>query len=255
MAFKIAISGKGGVGKTSISGLMVLRLIAHRCKPVLAVDADPNTSLDAVLGVKAESTIGRVREQAREAAGQGMSSGLSKQELLEMKLAESLVEANNFDLIAMGRPEGPGCYCYANNVLKQALGQISGQYPYIVMDNEAGLENLSRRIVQRVELLVLVTDPSARGLETVVRLHELAKEMDIRYDKLAVIVNRIRNGKLPDAALNLKDRLGAEVILGLPDDEEIAGFAEANKPFAELSKSNAVLQKIDEFIEQVVIKQ
>jgi CO dehydrogenase maturation factor len=253
MAFKIAISGKGGVGKTSISSLLVLRLIARGCKPVLAVDADPNTSLDAVLGVKAECTIGRVREEAREAAGQGLGGGISKQQLLELKLSESLVESDNFDLIAMGRPEGPGCYCYANNVLKQALGEISGQYPYIVMDNEAGLENLSRRIVQKVETLVLVTDPSARGFETIIRLYELAKEMDIRYDKLAVIVNRVRNGKLPDAAVGLKDRVGAAVITALPDNDEIAAFAETNKAFSGLSKNNVVVKRIDEFIEQLVV--
>jgi CO dehydrogenase maturation factor len=253
MALKIAISGKGGVGKTSVSALMVLRLIARGCRPVLAVDADPNTSLDAVLGVKADCTIGRVREEAREAAGRGMATGVSKQQLLEMKLSESLVEADNFDLIAMGRPEGPGCYCYANNILKQALGEISGQYPYIVMDNEAGLENLSRRIVQKVEVLVLVTDPSARGFETIVRLYELAKEMDIRYDKLAVIVNRVRNGKLPEAAAGLKDRVGAAVVMAIPDDDEIAGFAEANKAFTGLSEDNAVIKRINEFIEKLEI--
>lgn len=255
MAFKIAVSGKGGVGKTTVSSLLVLRLIARNCKPVLAVDADPNTSLDAVLGVKAECTIGRVREDARQEAGKNLAAGISKQQLLEMKLSESLVEADNFDLIAMGRPEGPGCYCYANNVLKQALGEISGQYPYIVMDNEAGLENLSRRIVQRVELLVLVTDPSARGFQTVVRLYELAKEMDIRYDRLAVIVNRVRNGKLPQAAAGLKDRLNAAVVLGLPDDDQIAAFAEANQSFQGLSGNNPVIQKIDAFLDELVMKQ
>lgn len=255
MSFKIAISGKGGVGKTSVSALMVLRLIARGCKPVLAVDADPNTSLDAVLGVKAEATIGRVREEAREAAGQGMASGISKQQLLEMKLAESLVEAENFDLIAMGRPEGPGCYCYANNVLKQALSEVSGQYPYIVMDNEAGLENLSRRIVQRVDVLTLVTDPSARGFETIVRLYELAKEMDIRYDTLAVIVNRVRNGGMPAAAAELEKRIGAAAVIALPDDDEIAAFAEANKAFTGLNAENAVVKKIDEFIERLVLWQ
>lgn len=253
MAFKIAISGKGGVGKTTVSSLLVLRLIARGCKPVLAVDADPNTSLDAVLGVKAECTIGRVREQAREEAGKGLAAGVSKQQLLEMKLSESLVEADNFDLIAMGRPEGPGCYCYANNVLKQALGQISGQYPYIVMDNEAGLENLSRRIVQRVEALVLVTDPSARGFETIVRLYELAKEMDIRYDKLVVIVNRLRGGKLPEAAAGLKDRVGAAAVVGLPDDDEIGAFAEANTPLSGLRPDNPVIHRIDALISELGI--
>ena len=148
MSYFIAITGKGGVGKTTISALIVNRLINRGRKPVLAIDADPNTCLDALLGVKAEKTVGRVREEVREIAGKGLAAGISKQELLEMKIAESLVESDNFDLIAMGRSEGPGCYCYANNVLKSVINEISGNYPYIVLDNEAGLENLSRRIVQ-----------------------------------------------------------------------------------------------------------
>ena len=251
MAFKIAVSGKGGVGKTSVSSLLVLRLIARGCNPVLAVDADPNTCLDSLLGVKAVNSIGKVREEAREEASKGMASGVSKQQLLEMKLAESLVESDNFDLIAMGRPEGPGCYCYANNVLKQAIGQISEHYPYIVMDNEAGLENLSRRIVQRVETLIFVTDPSARGFETLVRLKQLAGEMDIRYDKLAVIVNRVRNGSMPQSAARL-EQMGASVITALPDDDEIAAFAEQGRPFTELSADNAVVKGIDEFLDNIL---
>ena len=252
MAHKIAISGKGGVGKTCVSALMILRLIARGNKPVLAVDADPNTSLDAALGVKAHHTIGSVREETREVAGRGMASGISKQQLLELKLSESLVEAENFDLIAMGRPEGPGCYCYANNVLKQALGQISQEYPYIVMDNEAGLENLSRRIVQKVETLVFVTDPSARGFQTLVRLYELAKEMDVRYDRLAVLVNRVRNGKMPDGAAELTQKIGASVIMSLPDDDEIADYAEKNLAMTGLTSSNPVVRQMDEFIAQII---
>jgi len=252
MAFRIAVSGKGGVGKTSVSALLVLRLIARRARPVLAVDADPNTCLDAVLGVKAESTIGKVREDARDAAGKGLSAGISKQELFEMKLAESLVETENFDLIAMGRPEGPGCYCYANNVLKQALGQVSAQYPYIVMDNEAGLENLSRRIVQKVEVLILVTDPSQRGIETVVRLKELASEMDIRYNTLAVIINRVRSGAMP-AAEKILHTIGASIIMKLPDNDEIASFAENAIPFTQLSDTNPVVKELDNFLDKILL--
>jgi CO dehydrogenase maturation factor len=251
MAFKIAVSGKGGVGKTSVSSLLVLRLIARGCNPVLAVDADPNTCLDSVLGVKAVNSIGKVREEARDEASKGMASGISKQQLLEMKLAESLVESDNFDLIAMGRPEGPGCYCYANNVLKQAISQISAHYPYIVMDNEAGLENLSRRIVQRVETLIFVTDPSARGFETLVRLKQLAGEMDIRYDKLAVIVNRVRNGSMPPSAERLR-QMGTSVVTALPDDDEIAAFAEQGKPFTGLSADNPVVKGIDDFLNNIL---
>ena len=251
MAFKIAVSGKGGVGKTSISSLLVLRLIARGCNPVLAVDADPNTCLDSVLGVKAVISIGKVREEARDEASKGISSGISKQQLLEMKLAESLVESDDFDLIAMGRPEGPGCYCYANNVLKQAIQQISEHYPYVVMDNEAGLENLSRRIVQSVETLIFVTDPSVRGFETLIRLQQLAGEMDIRYDKLGVIVNRVRNGSMPPSAEKLQ-QIGASVITALPDDDEIAAFAEQDKPFTQLSIDNPVVKGIDEFLNNIL---
>jgi len=251
MSFKIAVSGKGGVGKTTVAGLLVTRLISRGCAPVLAVDADPNTCLDAVLGVKAINTIGSVREAAKEAAAKGLSGGISKQQLLELKISESLVEANNFDLIAMGRPEGPGCYCYANNVLKQALGEISSQYPYIVLDNEAGLENLSRRIVTRVDVLVIITDPSVRGLETVDRLWSLAKEMDITYGKLAIIVNRLRQNELPPLVADLKKKTGADFVFGLGDDEEIARFAQNGRTMFELPADNPVVTKLDNFIMEI----
>ncbi len=163
MSYLIAVTGKGGVGKTTVSSLIIKQMVAAGKKPVLAIDADPNSCLDAALGVKVEKTVGRVREEAKIEASKGMGAGISKQDMLQMKISESLVESVGFDLIAMGRPEGAGCYCYANNVLKSVIGKLSGQYPYVVLDNEAGLENLSRRIVQKVNLLVLVSDQSNSG--------------------------------------------------------------------------------------------
>lgn len=251
MGYLIAITGKGGTGKTTIAGLIVLRLIARGCRPVLAVDADPNTCLDAALGIQVKKTIGSVREEAREAAGQGMASGISKQQLLEMKIAESLVEANDFDLIAMGRPEGPGCYCYANNVLKSILSEISSSYPYIVLDNEAGLENLSRRIVQKVDLMIMVADPSRNGLETVNRLYLLAKEMEMKYAKLAIIVNRLRGGELPHSASELQTKMGADSLSGLPDDAQIAELAENGTSLLSLPEHNRVVEALDKFLDDV----
>ena len=249
MSYMIAISGKGGVGKTTIAGLIIQRLIARGCGPVLAVDADPNNCLDGVLGVRVEHTVGGVREETRQIAGKGLAVGISKQEVLELKIAESLVEAEDFDLIAMGRPEGPGCYCYANNVLKQALAQITHPYPDVVLDNEAGLENLSRRIVQRVDLLVLVADPSRRGLETVERLHALAHEMEIAYGKLAIVINRMRR-EVPEGFFDeLTASLGADYILTLPDDEGLARLAEEGGRMADLPEDNPVSQRIDRFLE------
>lgn len=253
MSYLIAVSGKGGVGKTTISAILVRELIARGCGPVLAVDADPNTCLDAALGVVVASTVGRLREEARQAAGAGMPEGVSKQELLELKIAESLVEQKDFDLIAMGRPEGPGCYCYANNVLKNALAKLSAQYRFVLVDNEAGLENMSRRIVLRANLLVFVTDPSRRGLDTVRRLRQLAAEMGVQYDHLAIVVNRLRTEELSGAAQDLKAETGADFIIGAPDNSELAGLSERGKSLLELSPSNPVASAVSALLDKMKI--
>ena len=252
MSYLIAVSGKGGVGKTTISALLVKQLIQNNLTPVLAIDADPNSCLDAALGVKAAQTVGKAREEVREEASEALRNGISKNELLQLKISESLVESKGFDLIAMGRPEGAGCYCYANNVLKSVINEIAGEYPYVVLDNEAGLENLSRRIVQKVNLLILVSDASNSGLETLARLHELTKEMKISYDKLLIIVNRLRNDKLPEKCQEIKTRTNADAVFGLPDNEELARFAEENRNFLELSVDNGVAVKVNSIINHYV---
>lgn len=250
MSYTIAVCGKGGVGKTTVAGLLVTGLIQRRHRPVLAVDADPNNCLDSVLGVTVRNTIGGVREEAKEIAGKGMSSGISKQQLLELKIEESMVETKDFDLIAMGRPEGPGCYCYANNVLKNALTRLTAQYPYVVLDNEAGLENLSRRIIRQVDLLLMVSDASKRGLETVKRLHALSREMGIEARQLAIVVNRVRYAELSDYARQIQSDTKADCLIGLPDDEELADFAEDGRSLMELSPDNPVLTRLDKFINE-----
>jgi len=252
MSFTIAITGKGGVGKTTVAALIVQRLMARGRQPVLAVDADPNTNLDQALGVKAGKTVGGVREEARQIAGEGaIPAGVTKQQLLELKIAESLVEAENFDLIAMGRPEGPGCYCYANNVLKVTIAEIAKNYPYIVIDNEAGLENLSRRIVQKVDLLLLVADPSVRGLETLRRLYDLAREMQIDYGRLVLVINRLRKDELPARTPELQKATHADFVLGLPDDAELAEFGESGHNLKDLPPANPVVRRIDDLMQRI----
>jgi CO dehydrogenase maturation factor len=252
MSYTVAVTGKGGVGKTTIASLLVTRLIARGCAPVLAVDADPNRCLDAALGLEVEKTIGAVREEARGIAGQGLAAGISKRELLEFRIAESLVEAEGFDLIAMGRCEGPGCYCYANNVLKQAIAQIAESYPYVVLDNEAGLENLSRRIVRAADLLVMVADPSKSGLDTVGRLYDLAVEMDVRYDRLAIIVNHVRRGGAATSALKEKTR--ADFLLALPENQAIAELGERGESLAGLPEGNPVVEQLDRFLAEAGVE-
>jgi CO dehydrogenase maturation factor len=251
MSYTIAITGKGGVGKTTITGLLIGRLIANGRLPVLAVDADANSCLHAVLGVKVENTVGRIREDARIEASSGKVTGIAKQQMLEMKIAECLVEAKNFDLIAMGRPEGPGCYCFANNVLRDVIKKLSSSYPYVIIDNEAGLENLSRRIVQKVDLLVMVADPSKNGIETVRRLHKLAFEMNIDFKRLCVFINRSRTGKLPEEAVFLKNETEAEFVIALPDNQEIASFSERGDSMLSLSPENEIVGMMDEFVKKL----
>jgi CO dehydrogenase maturation factor len=252
MSYLIAVSGKGGVGKTTLSGLIVASLIQKRLTPVLALDADPNICLDTGLGVTVKNTVGGVREQVRKTVSQEQSGGISKQQLLEMKIAESVVESTDFDLIAMGRPEGPGCYCYANNILKSVLANLAAQYPFVVLDNEAGLENLSRRIVQKVNLLIIVTDPSQAGITTVRRIHALAAEMGIVYDRLAIVVNRLRHDQLPAVAESLATELKADTLLGLPDDATLAENAETGKPVFALPIDHPLRHAVDILIAGIV---
>ena len=245
MSYTIAITGKGGVGKTTVAALVVRRLIAGGCRPVLAVDADPNTCLDTALGVKAAHTVGGIREEARALAGEGNTTGIAKQELLRLKIAQSLVESSDFDLIAMGRPEGPGCYCFANNALRAALKEIADDYPFVVLDNEAGLENLSRRIVRNLDLMIMVADPSRQGLETVRRLSALAREMKIEVRKLALVINRSRRDALPPIAAQLQADTGAALVFSLPDDDELRSLSENGGSLQTLPDANRVVAGID----------
>ena len=244
MSKLIAVTGKGGVGKTTVSALLIKHLLAAGKTPVLAIDADPNSCLDSALGVKVTDTVGKAREDVKTAGGDSVN--VSKKELLRLKLESALVESKGFDLIAMGRPEGEGCYCYANSVLKDVIADISGSYPYIVLDNEAGLENLSRRIVQKVDLMVFVSDASNSGLETLLRLYELSHEMKMSYKKLILVINRLRSDKLPDRINEIKEKTKIDIVIGLPDDKEVATFAEESKSFLEISDSNCVFLKIGE---------
>ncbi len=248
MSYTIAITGKGGVGKTTVAALVVRRLIAGGRGPVLAVDADPNTCLDTALGVKAEHTVGGVREEARVLAGEGNTTGVAKQELLRVKIAQSLVESSDFDLIAMGRPEGPGCYCFANNALRAALKEIADDYPFVVMDNEAGLENLSRRIVRDLDLMIMVADPSRQGLETMRRLSALAREMKIEVRKLALVINRSRRDALPPSAAQLQAETGAALVFSLPDDDELRSLSENGGSLQILPNANRVVAGIDRLL-------
>jgi CO dehydrogenase maturation factor len=244
MNWALAVTGKGGVGKTTLAAVAIRWLAEQSRGPILAVDADPNSCLDAMLGVEVSSTVGRVREDAKQVAQAGLGAGISKEQWLDLKIQESIVETEVFDLIAMGRSEGPGCYCYANNVLRGVLDRLAGHYRYVVIDNEAGLENLSRRTVQAVDQMIFVTDPSAPGMTTTRRLYDLCGEMGIRAGAMGVVVNRVRDEQCLERARELFAGTEVRILGALPEDVEVAERSIAGESVFGLSPENAVYRGI-----------
>ncbi|HEY3323909.1 MAG TPA: AAA family ATPase [Planctomycetota bacterium] len=254
MSWTVAITGKGGVGKSTLAALAVRWLCEKGKSPVLAVDADPNTCLDALLGVKAPTTVGAVREEAKRIVQEQAPStgGMGKHELLDLKIQEALLEADGFDLIAMGRPEGPGCYCYANNVLRAVLSRLAGQYPSVVIDNEAGLENLSRRTVQKADWLLFVADPSQRGLTTARRLFELSGEMQVNAAAFGLVINRARDGAALARAKVTFEGTPVQVLGALPEDTELARRDEYGESVFSLPQQNEVAVASAGILERIV---
>ena len=219
MGRKIAIAGKGGVGKTTTSGLIIRALIDAGKKTVLALDADPNSNLNEVLGVEVEETIGKIREDFKLNAPR-LESGIYKDKMIEMNVHQSLVEGKGFDLLVMGRGEGPGCYCAANNLFKSFIDKLQGNYGWVVMDNEAGMEHLSRRTTSDVDHLFIISDPSPRGILTAARIRDLAGEISISAGEISLIVGRV-NGKLdPRLQESIRER-GLDLLGTVAVDDNI----------------------------------
>jgi CO dehydrogenase maturation factor len=225
MAYVVALAGKGGTGKTSIAALTVKYLIEKKKKPVLAVDADSNSCLNEALGVDVHATIGHLREESLQTirSGSDRPGGMSMEQLFDYQVQQSVIEARGFDLIVMGRPEGPGCYCAANNIIRKYADKLSETYSYVVIDNEAGMEHLSRRTTHKVDLLLIVSDPTVRGVRTAKRIDGLVKELELDVAKHAFIINRVSG----DEGLELKkvaEGLGLTVAGLVPQDHNIFEF-------------------------------
>lgn len=236
----IAVAGKGGTGKTMVSALLIKHLIDDNRGSVLAVDADPSTNLDLTLGTTTEETVGDIREETSQQVSSGtFMPGISKPEYLELRIYHALVEEKGFDLLAMGRPEGPGCYCAANNMLRASIDRLSKSYDYVVIDNEAGLEHLSRRTTQNVDLLLIVSDPTIRGLATAERVAHLIEELKTQVGHIRLIVNRVvpnEEGE-PELAPQLETFIADKQLqlAGLiPMDPLVAEYDAAGRPLVEL---------------------
>jgi CO dehydrogenase maturation factor len=217
MPFSIALAGKGGCGKTTLAGMLVRYLVTNSKTPVLAVDADCNANLNEVLGLEVRDTLGNAREDMKKG---DVPSGMTKDIFMEMKLEEAVAEAQGFDLIVMGQPEGAGCYCAANTLLTNFLERLQDNYPFIVMDNEAGMEHISRLTTKNVDVLLIISDPSRRGLQAAVRINELAKCLNIGVGKSYVVINMAKEAPSQKAIQMIEDA-HLELIGTVPDDDLI----------------------------------
>ena len=248
MSFLIAMAGKGGTGKTTTAGMFLRYLVEHGKTPVLAVDADANSNFNEVLGLEVEMTVGQAREEMKKGGG---LVDITKDQLIEMRINQCLVETDGFDLIAMGQPEGPGCYCAANNLVAHFMDVLAKNYPYILMDNEAGMEHMSRLTTHAVDLLVLVSDPSWRGIQAVGRLKDLAQALKIVVGRTALIVNRVANGLSDKAAAEIEAQ-GLELAGLIPEDPLIAEFDSQGRPTYQLPADSPALQAAYEIFAKLI---
>jgi CO dehydrogenase maturation factor len=245
MAYVIAMAGKGGTGKTSIAGLTVRYLAEKKRKAVLAVDADSNACLGEALGVSVHATIGHLREESLDTirGGGERPGGMSMEQLFDYQVQQSVIESRGFDLMVMGRPEGPGCYCAANNIIRKYTDKLSETYPYVVIDNEAGMEHLSRRTTHKVDLLLIVSDPTVRGIKTARRIADLVTELKLDIDNYALIINRVSGDEGPELT-KLAEELGLRVAGLVPQDRDVLRNDLEGKPIISLPEDAPAVRSV-----------
>ena len=247
MAQTIALAGKGGVGKTTICGMLVEYLCRKKNGPVLAVDADANSNLNEVLGVEVEETLGDIREdiaQAEMAMDSPIPKGMTKADYAEMRFSDALTEADDYDLLVMGRTQGKGCYCFVNGLLTTQVAKYAKNYRYIVMDNEAGLEHVARGTLPHVDTMLLISDCSRRGIQAVGRIAEMIEEMELKPGRMGLIVNRAPNGILDKGTLEEIEKQGLTLYGVLPHSDDIYQCDCDGTPSSKLPSTNPTKQAL-----------
>ena len=256
MSYNIAVAGKGGTGKTSLTGILIDTLLKENKKPILVVDADANSNINEVLGVEVEETIGQIREEANmtEKRGDSFPGGMTKAQFLQWKLNSILIEGDGYDLIVMGRSEGEGCYCFVNGILREQVQKISGHYNYVITDNEAGMEHLSRKTTKHVDTLLLVSDCSRRSIQAVARIRDLAKELNLSVGKIYLIVNKAPDGILNDGVKEEINKHNLDLLGVVPLDELIYQYDSDGIPLVKLPKESKSRVAIEEIVAKLELK-
>ncbi len=243
MSKVIAFAGKGGVGKTTVAALVIRHLSKNGKAPILAVDADPNSNLGETLGLEVPTTIGDIRETFMRDP-QGVPSGMDKANYLEMLVEQALIEKPAFDLLVMGRQEGQGCYCMVNNILNNFTERLMKSYRYMVVDNEAGMEHLSRRTSGRVDTLYLVTDYSLRGLRALRRINEMLVSLKLKVEDLGIVVTRAPE-TLNEAFLAEVEEMGLPIVGIIPDDPSLLDFDMNKRSLMDLPEDSPAVAAVE----------
>ena len=254
MAHVIAVAGKGGVGKTTLTGLIIQYLGEKGKGPILAVDADANSNLNEVLGVKVEATLGDVREEVARsemAKDNPIPAGMTKADYMEFKFDDALVEDDDFDLLVMGRTQGKGCYCFVNGLLQAQLQRLEKNYPYIIVDNEAGMEHISRGVLPSMQTAILVSDCSRRGVQAVGRIAELIKECDMHPSQVGLIIKRAPGGVLNEGTKEEIEKQGLHLLGVVPQDETVFEYDCDGTPTTQLPEDSPVKKAIREIVDNL----
>lgn len=250
MTYSIAVAGKGGTGKTSLSSLIIRYLKEKGAVPILAIDADPNANLADSLGLKVDITIGSIIASFN-SEKINIPAGMTKESYLEFKLNGAMIESKGLDLLTMGRGEGPECYCYPNSLLRKFADELSGNYPFTVLDNEAGMEHLSRRTTQNIDLLLIVSDHSVKGVRTVARIKNLVSELKLVVDNQQVVINSVVDELAPMVKKEM-DELGIDSPFIIPRDENIYQYDLEGRPLFELPGDSIAVQSVKKLIDLYV---
>lgn len=255
MTIRIAVAGKGGTGKSTFTALLIHRLVQEGKTPILAVDADPNSNLNELLGISYQKTVADIREEMRD---EKIPAGMSKPEYLDYGLEQIKVESKNLDLLVMGRPEGAGCYCFVNELLRNYLSRLSKNYYAVVMDNEAGMEHLSRRTTDNLDYLFILSTPTLVSVRSAIRIYQTVKQLKLKIEKIFFILNFAKQEKMQEFILDemKKNNLSSEVINSsfyLPEDEEVRLLAEEGKSLYNLSMNNQVREVVAEITKKIIL--
>ena len=249
MTTTIVNAGKGGTGKTTIAALLID--ILSRKGTVLAVDADPSTNLNLALGMPAGSSVGQIREEMTLAVKSGKyDNSIPKPDYIDMQIMESLVESERVDLLAMGRPEGPGCYCAANSMLRTSIDRLGKNYDYVVIDCEAGMEHVSRQTTRDIDILLIVSDPTIRGIIAAGRMKPLIKEMRTHVGQIWLIVNRL-DGELPPEILQAAEENSLDLIASIPKDPNLAALEIKGEPSINLPDESPLQTGVREVVKKL----